>query len=139
MGIRREVEDAVYRYAWACDEDDIDAIVACFTQTGVFATNTGAPPCVGPAALAELFGGARKRRSDAGQRTRHVMTNVLVDDRHARVTARSYLTLFTTPLGGATFVECSGEYRDVLVRESGRWRFAERTVTFDAIPSSLSR
>ena len=137
MGLRADINDLIARYAWAADEDDIDGIAACFTADGVFATNNGSPPAEGVDAIRELFASARRRRAAAGQRTRHVMGNVLVAKCADGATAKSYLTLVTTQPDGRTAVECSAEYNDTLVQVGGKWRFSERRITFDVLPSSL--
>jgi uncharacterized protein (TIGR02246 family) len=136
---RSELDDLIFRYAWAADTDDVEGIAACFTVDGTFATNTGAVPCSGRDAIKEFFSAARRRRAEAGQKTRHLMGSLLFQEEAGAVRARSYLILVTTQPDGSTAVECSGEYRDRIVKVDGAWLFAEREIVFDATPVSLTR
>lgn len=74
-------------------------------------------------------------------RTRHLMSNVLIDVAAdgKRATARSCLTVMQGvppdfPLQ-AIFI---GSYHDVFVREAGQWRFRERVIVPDLV-GDLSR
>jgi 3-phenylpropionate/cinnamic acid dioxygenase small subunit len=53
--------------------------------------------------------------------------------------ARSNFVIFETLSGQNTQLLCAGEYRDVLVRQDGALKFAERLCIFDTtmIPSSI--
>jgi uncharacterized protein (TIGR02246 family) len=129
MDLQSEVQDLISRYAWAADSGDVEGYVECFTEDGVFAIKD-VEPAVGAAAIRIFYQGARKRRVDAGQRTQHVMTNLVVVENADGATAKSYLTLITREPDGSTSVERGGEYQDVLIKKDGRWLFAERSLVF---------
>ena len=129
MGLRNEVQDLISRYAWAADSGDVEGYVGCFTKDGVFAIKD-VEPVVGEEAIRTFYQGARKRRVDAGQRTHHIMSNLVVAESTDGATAQSYLTLITREPDGSTGVERGGEYQDILVKVDGRWLFAERSLVF---------
>ena len=135
MDLKSEIEDALYRYAWAYDEADIDALVDCFTADGSFWTNNGAPAIEGASALREFYRATRGRRTELGTRPRHQVTNVRSELIGDQVTANSYMTLIVTGPDGKAGVECTGRYIDTLAQVDGRWRFAARRLTFDHVPA----
>jgi ketosteroid isomerase-like protein len=138
MDLRGEIEDALYGYALAYDQTDIDALVACFTADASFATNSGADPVVGADALREFYAATRGRRGELGQQPRHLVNNVRLQQQAGdQVVAVSYMVLIVTQADGSAGVECTGRYRDILRRTDGRWLFAERVLTFDTVPSSV--
>jgi 3-phenylpropionate/cinnamic acid dioxygenase small subunit len=138
MQPRGEIEDALYGYALAYDEADIEALVACFTPDASFATNSGADAVVGAAALREFYASTRGRRAELGQQPRHLVNNVRLEQHgDDEAVAVSYMVLIVTQADGSAGVECTGRYRDTLRRTDGRWLFAERVLTFDTVPSSV--
>ena len=138
MDVRAEIEDALYGYALAYDQADIEALVGCFTPDASFATNSGAEAVVGADALRKFYAVTRGRRSELGQQPRHLVNNVrLVQQAGAEVVAVSYMVLIVTQADGSSGVECTGRYRDTLQRAGDRWLFAERVLTFDTVPSSV--
>ncbi len=66
---------------------------------------------------------------DGTPRTRHVVTNVIVDVDGDRATARSYATVLQQTDVLPLQPIASGRYVDRFERVGGRWRFADRLVT----------
>jgi ketosteroid isomerase-like protein len=137
MGLRRDIQDLHSEYVWANDRGDVDAILDCFVPDGVFWTNSGADAVVGRPALREFFARAQAYRAGLGQQPRHLVGNLLVERADGRVVARAYMTLVVTEADGTAGIACTGWYRDSIVRSDGRWRFAERRLTFDSVPGTV--
>jgi uncharacterized protein (TIGR02246 family) len=130
MSARAEIEELLYRYASGFDDDDLDLLAGCFTEDAHVEAGVGTVS--GRAAIRDAYQARRDDRTAAGEQTRHVVTNVvieLVDDDHAR--SRSYYTLIVTGAAGSK-VGSAGTYTDELVRTGGRWLIAERRSRGDA-------
>jgi 3-phenylpropionate/cinnamic acid dioxygenase small subunit len=132
VSIRHSIETTLYRYAWGFDEEDLEALTACFTEDAEMHIRGNA--LQGREAIVQRLGEMRAARREAGERMRHVMTNVLVheqDDQRAEVT--SYFTSFLITSGpeGQLIPYSTGFYRDELRADGDDWRIARRDVTFD--------
>jgi 3-phenylpropionate/cinnamic acid dioxygenase small subunit len=65
-------------------------------------------------------------------KTLHVVSNVEVDDASGNETiCNSYFVVYRTPADGLPQLYSCGEYRDRLVKKTGRWMFRERLVVVD--------
>ena len=120
----------LHTYAERLDAGDLDGAAALFAD-GTFRAERG-PVRSGAAAVAAAF-----RRlvvlHDGSPRTRHVITNVIVevDAAAGRATARSYFTVFQATATLPLQPILAGRYHDRFVRDGARWRFAERCVLLD--------
>jgi ketosteroid isomerase-like protein len=118
-----EAQQVIVRVARCSDRSDVAALVANFTQDAVM--EAGGRRVEGQKALFEFFGGANAAPSET-ERTKHVVTNTLVEaDGDALVTTSYWQVLRSW--GPANW----GRYLDRLVREDGEWRIAQRTVVVD--------
>jgi hypothetical protein len=127
MSERAEIENALYRWAWAYDECDLDAFVDALwpdaSVTVESADGTVVGPLVGSDAIREFFGSRLAVRTDA---RRHVTTNLVIDEEHAtRARTRCYLTLVKYEEGLPTLAG-TGWYKDVVERRDGVWKILER-------------
>jgi hypothetical protein len=52
----------------------------------------------------------------------------------ASVRCQTSLTLVVTPIDGEPFVGLTAQYHDVLVKDAGQWRIAERRILKDVAP-----
>lgn len=103
-----------------------------FAADGEFWSPSYPDPAIGTAALvafAERFATADR---EAGTRTRHVITNLVVEpaDRD-ELTARGYLQIVTTEVGGASRLVRMTTFTDDLAHLDGRWRVRRRVVRRD--------
>jgi pimeloyl-ACP methyl ester carboxylesterase len=110
----------IHRFAKFNDAHDHDALAAMFTADGSFArpTQPDSPIC-GREVIRVFF------RDRPARRTRHVMTNVVVDLTGATTArAHSYVLLYSGAEGQDFMV---GAFNDELVLEDdGEWRFRSR-------------
>ncbi|WP_370324178.1 nuclear transport factor 2 family protein [Euzebya sp.] len=130
---RLDILDLISRYGHCYDEGDLDAMADCFTADATFEIRGGIAgmPAVmeGREAIRQAMGA--RRASTATAQRRHLITNAIVDaDGPHRARTASYLLLGST-VEGSLHLPVTGRYADVVVRDGGRWRFAERVLTMD--------
>jgi ketosteroid isomerase-like protein len=135
LTVQEAIEDVrglFSRYTWALDNGDLDGIVACFTDDGVFefqsARWAGAP------AVRHYFEEDRKKHTDMV----HFPVNVVVDvteldttpDGSGRAEARAVLwDLFNRARGAASEGAClAGYYRLSARRTRGEWKIGSLEV-----------
>ena len=129
LGIRDGVESTIYRYAHAFDENDMDAFADCFTEDGVIKRAGG--DVVGREEIRRIFAERRNGYDERGEQPRHIVTNILIDQRsETEATVTSYLMLTVTASG--TEIRVSGRYVDEMVLDGDRWRFASRETAVDS-------
>jgi len=127
MSERSEIENALYRWAWAYDESDLEGFLDSLTEDARVTVEVAGGEIVGPMegrdAIREFFGGRLAVRT---QRRRHVTTNVIIEAESAdEARTRSYLTLIQFA-DGIPNVISTGWYRDRLVKRDGTWRIHDR-------------
>lgn len=117
-----------------------DVVEELFGHTRFVVGPEGAPT-FGPGEMLETFRRTTIVHPDGTLRTKHVITNPIIDiDEEANTaTCRSYYTVYqqtdTLPLQ----VIVSGRYLDRFEREGARWRFAERDYTKVDLVGDLSQ
>lgn len=70
---------------------------------------------------------------------RHMTAQLRLTEDGDTIRARSNFVIFESLAGKDTHILCAGEYRDVLVRQKGALKFAERICIYDTtmIPNSI--
>ena len=117
-------------YAERIDAGDFEGIGALL-RDAVITTEDGAVVATGADEIAAMYRATTRRFADGTPRTRHVITNLIVepDPPADRVIASSYFTVFQATDGVALQPIIAGRYRDVVERRDGRWVFVERRMT----------
>jgi uncharacterized protein (TIGR02246 family) len=145
MTVRHELEDAFYRYALAYDEDDLDALAACFTPDAVMSTTMNDDRAQGRDAIRALFAGRREGRRQRAEQCRHLIGNVMVLDRRGEaVLALAYNSLLTTTGDETRASVMAGWYRSWMVKDGDRWLIREHLVHVDsgervaAVPAAVA-
>ena len=130
--IGRAIENLIATYAELVDSGDfagLGALLADATFTG-----SGAPVS-GAVAIEQMFRDMLIVYDDGTPRTKHVTTNVIIDEGAGTgtgtATARSYVTVFQARPGLTLQAIMSGRYQDRFERRDGHWRFTERQVRVD--------
>ena len=143
------IEQTIYQYSWAYDIDDMDLLMDCFVDDAVYITPAGAAqrddgrnddnafvggtePLRGHVAIRSFVGKARKRRTELGHQTRHVISNVLIERAGLGASVTSYLTHLITQSDGTAFLDHTGLYLDQMVEMQGRWKIKERRICIDS-------
>lgn len=125
------ITNILYRYAEMIDAGQFEELEAELFGRARFIV--AAPPAVrlDGAAMAALIVATTIRHADGTPRTRHVITNPILDiDRDAgTATCRSCYTVFQQTDALPLQPIVAGRYHDRFAREDGRWHLTERDYT----------
>ncbi|MBY4867074.1 nuclear transport factor 2 family protein [Burkholderia sp. Bp9017] len=124
-----EIANLLYRYAELLDAGDLPGMAALFRHARLKVAEDA--PTIDSDKLLELFDARVKRHACGTPRTKHVITNpvIEIDEAAHRATARSYYTVLQATDGLALQPIAAGRYRDAFERVDGTWRFAFRDYT----------
>jgi 3-phenylpropionate/cinnamic acid dioxygenase small subunit len=123
----------IYTYAERIDAGDfvgVGEILGHATMTFEGFDNAVA----GSDAIERLYARTTRRYEDGTPRTKHVMTNVIVDvvDDGSTASSRSYFTVLQAVPGAfALQPVIAGRYRHTYELVDGRWRFATMHIVID--------
>ncbi|WP_227980713.1 nuclear transport factor 2 family protein [Nocardia spumae] len=128
----RAIERLIADYALCVDQGDFGGVGALFAD-GAFGGSGGR--IEGSAAVENLLTGTVIRYGDGTPRTKHLVTNLVIDmdEDEGTATGRSYFTVLQATPDLPLQPIVSGRYDDRFRRADGTWSFAERTVTMDLI------
>jgi len=131
---REEIRDVISRYNHAGDRGDLDALVRCFTETGVLDLE-GEDDCEGREAIRARLSGVVSDLAGRSERAvlRHHVSSIRIElTGVSSAIAASYFLVFTE-IG----LDHWGRYADRFERADGAWRIAHRKVRVDgATPNS---
>ena len=118
----REISRLIHRFNQLNDAGEHEALVALFTEDGLFARPSDPEhPLIGHASILAGFK-ARPPRI-----TRHVVGNIQVNLAGTdEATASSHVVLYTSSAADAPVSVLIGGFEDRLVRRDGRWLFQVR-------------
>jgi SnoaL-like domain len=124
-----EIEQLLYRYCFAVDSGAPEDVAALFSETALLIpVYTGGAPAHGRPAILQWYVNYRKGTRAAVDHLRHAVTNPLIEVRGDHATAQCYLTANAVSKTSGKASWTAGTYKDKLVREAGRWLFAERQI-----------
>jgi ketosteroid isomerase-like protein len=133
MEPRDEICQLIYTYAERIDAGDFAGVGhllgdATLTFEGYDLVVTG------PDAIEALYASTTRRFDDGTPKTKHVMTNVIVEVDGDHATSRSYYTVLQSVPGELALQPViAGRYRDAFVNDGGRWRFSAMHVIVDLV------
>ena len=123
----------IYTYAERIDAGDFDGVGDLFA--GATLTFEGYGDAVaGRDAVARLYERSTRRYEDGTPRTKHVMTNVMVDvdDTGDAATSRSYFTVLQAVPGALALQPViAGRYHHTYARDRHGWRVVTMHITID--------
>ena len=126
------IMDRIYRYAWAFDERQIDALNNCFTVDAVWEGNTQGvtpvPPFKGRTTITDWLSGFWANQSD---QRRHVMVNIVIDNQSADKADALVLLMLTAASHSNLEIVLTSFYKLHLEKESDIWRIAHLFEGFD--------
>jgi len=126
----------IYTYAERIDAGDFDGVADVFAHATLTFEGFG-DAISGREAISALYGRTTRRYEDGTPRTKHVMTNVLVDvDDDATTgttaTSRSYFTVLQAVPGALALQPViAGRYRHGYARVDGEWRVTTMHIIID--------
>jgi 3-phenylpropionate/cinnamic acid dioxygenase small subunit len=134
MSSREAIKTLILTYAELVDAGDFDGLGALLSQ----ATFTGATTVTGQEAITQNFHNTVIRYPDGTPRTRHVVTNFLieVDEERGTATSRSTFTAHQSLPDFPLQPIAIGHYNDTFTRTT-TWHFTTRHVTVD-LPGTLT-
>jgi 3-phenylpropionate/cinnamic acid dioxygenase small subunit len=130
----RDIERLLYRYAKYVDSAQWDELGRLFTYAEV-QTSSGGEVVRGAAAVVDQWSSFNKVHADGTLRTRHLVTNVVIDIDESGGTAgaESYFMSFQATDRIPLQPIVGGRYRDRFRRIDGVWWFVERFIQVDQI------
>ena len=132
---RDRITELIYTYAERIDAGDFDGVAALFADAEI--TFAGSEQVVrGQDQVLAMYTRSTRRYEDGTPKTKHVMTNVIVEVRETDGTAssRSYFTVLQAVPGQLALQPViAGRYHDRFVRVDGEWRFAAVHMLVDLV------
>jgi uncharacterized protein (TIGR02246 family) len=123
----------IYRYAESIDAGDFAGIAELFEDATLTFEGFG-DAVYGREAIERLYTRSTRRYEDGTPKTKHVMTNVVVDvaEDGATAASRSYFTVLQAVPGEfALQPVIAGRYRHTYQKVEGNWRVATMHVIID--------
>jgi ketosteroid isomerase-like protein len=124
----------IYTYAERIDAGDFDGVADIFAHATLTFEGFG-DAVEGRDAIAALYARTTRRYEDGTPRTKHVMTNVIVDIADGDTAySRSYFTVLQAVPGELALQPViAGRYRHTYARIGGSWRFTAMHITIDLV------
>jgi ketosteroid isomerase-like protein len=125
----------IYTYAERIDAGDFAGVADVFAHATLTFEGFG-DAVSGHDAIAALYGRTTRRYEDGTPRTKHVMTNVIVDvaEDGASATSRSYFTVLQAVPGALALQPViAGRYRHSYTTVDGRWEVATMHIIIDLV------
>ncbi|HEY3845109.1 MAG TPA: nuclear transport factor 2 family protein [Acidimicrobiales bacterium] len=128
-----EISALIYSYAERIDAGDFAGIAEVFGNATLTFAGFG-DAISGRNEIQSLYERTTRRYEDGTPRTKHVMTNVIVEvaDDGMTASSRSYFTVLQAVPGGLALQPViAGRYHNGYEFEEGRWRFASVHIIID--------
>jgi ketosteroid isomerase-like protein len=129
------IANLIYSYAERIDAGDFAGVAEIFAHATLTFEGFG-DAVSGQADVQSLYERTTRRYDDGTPRTKHVMTNVMVDvaDDGSSATSRSYFTVLQAVPGALTLQPViAGRYRNAYAHIDGRWRFSSMHIIIDLL------
>jgi hypothetical protein len=126
------IAERMYRYGWAFDERQIDALSECFTDSATWQASIMGTSSIGPFngrnEIISFMNGFWPIQSD---QRRHNITNVIVESQSEKtVSVMAYLVLMSASEQGLKPVT-TGFYKVEMIKLDGTWKIQNLLVGFD--------
>ncbi len=133
--VAEAITKLIYTYAERIDAGDFAGVAEVFAHATL--TFDGFDDAVsGRDAIEALYGRTTRRYEDGTPRTKHVMTNVMVDvaEDGGSAASRSYFTVLQAVPGELALQPViAGRYRHTYRQAEGRWEVATMHITIDLV------
>ena len=141
MSAVNEITNLLYRYAELIDQGEFDLLSELFRNARIKARDGDQITTLDAAGLLELWKTSIVLFEDGSPRTKHVITNPIVEFESSRreARARSYYTVFfqendSVPIRPIV----AGRYHDRFEQIDGSWQFVERDYTHIDLVGDMS-
>ena len=126
MSSATAITNLLYRYAELMDAGELEGAAALFARARI--TTGGGEVVEGSAPMLALWRAHIRIHDDGTPRTKHVITNpiVEVDEDAGTATCRSYYTVFQATPDLPLQAICAGRYHDAFTYVDGQWHFSGR-------------
>jgi len=133
MTAKEGIERLLFAYCDGIDRGDLVAASELFGSDGLYGQVDG--PAVRGASQVLAAMQHSVRLYDGVPRTRHIVTNIVIDVNDDQITAqcRSYVQVLHQPPGGVLGPIAAGTYIDRVQLTNGSWKFSERRMLIDLI------
>ncbi|MDE2410201.1 MAG: nuclear transport factor 2 family protein [Sphingomonadales bacterium] len=131
------IASLVYRYAELIDSGNFEGAAALFAAARIKIGDRE----IGSAEVLQLWRNAVIIHEDGTPRTKHVITNPIieVDEAAGTGTCRTYYTVMQQVGRGPLEAVMCGRYHDSFERIDGQWRFSFRDYSLHDLPGDMSR
>jgi len=130
MTARHAFEDVFCQYALAFDQGETERYALVFAEDAELVA--GPTTLSGRAAIVEMMSGRIAFRRGESQQTRHVITNILVEEEtESTARVRAYFSLPVTTGGSSLAVERTGWYLSDFARTGDGWRIVRHEMHGD--------
>jgi len=132
---RDRIEALIFGYADLIDAGDFDGLGRLFADAELRFAGFDEHR-QGHDEVRSLYEATTRRYEDGTPRSKHLVTNVVVelDDAAGTASGRSYFTVLQAVPGALALQPViAGRYHDEFVRTEGGWRFSSRTMLIDLI------
>lgn len=135
MDDARKIENLLYLYAEKIDGGDFDGVAELFAQADIVAPAHNSTVSGRDAVLAMYEYSTRLYADSGTPKTRHIISNVIIDMEAGANTARarSCYTVLQATESLALQPIISGRYRDELSKRDGKWHFSRREMHVDLV------
>jgi 3-phenylpropionate/cinnamic acid dioxygenase small subunit len=130
-----QITKLIYTYAERIDAGDFAGVAEVFAAATLTFEGFG-DAVSGLEAVRALYERTTRRYDDGTPRTKHVMTNVMVDvdDDGLSATSRSYFTVLQAVPGALALQPViAGRYRNTYGQAEGRWHFTAMHIIIDLV------
>src|SRR4051812_39411691 len=127
----RQIERLIYLYPYHLDEGRFDLMAELFSDADLYIGGELVAHH-DPDSVVELWNRYIRVYPNGTPRTRHIATNLLIEDDgpdHAR--AHSYILVVQHAPGASLAPIIAGDYLDWFAKVDGAWRFTERHIGND--------
>jgi 3-phenylpropionate/cinnamic acid dioxygenase small subunit len=132
-----QIRNLIHRYAEAVDQGRFEVLGELFADATVqMAMGSGPPgPGIDGRTVPAMFGDGIIVYADGTPRTRHLVTNTIieVDEEAGRAAGRSYNTTLQQVPGRGIEIIATARYEDSFVYTDGTWRFSERVIRHSSL------
>ncbi len=130
---REAIERLLFAYCDGIDRGNLAATAELFGIDGLYGQIDGPAACGAAQVLAAMQRSVRMY--DGVPRTRHIVTNIVIDINDDQISAqsRSYVQVLHQAPGGELGPIAVGTYIDRVHLSGGSWKFAERRMMLELI------